>query len=208
MKERRNIMEPAKYKPGDLVYFATSEYSLATIPCPDCEGTLKWAIRFADDHEEEIDCQTCKKGFEGSKGYIEYNKWTPSVRLLTIKKIHEWKPEEGYSYLCDETITGPAGRIHRENDLFIDKKQAEALAEERYVSRMKNLAKNNFSKKFQGKEKLERLLSTVGFVRSERLLKAYEFIRWAEVSELIGKTETKRQYSKIKIENLIKEGIR
>lgn len=198
-------MDQPKFKENDKVYSASSTYVDSRIECPDCEGSLKWTVRFADDHEEEIDCQTCREGFYGPRGYVVHRNWKPSIELLTIKSIKGWEPEKGYYYFCKETSSGGSGRIHREYDLFPEKQEAEKKAEEKYKDRMKHIAQNNFSKRNRGKERLERLLSTIGFTRSKALRKAYDFIQWAEVSELIGKTESKNQYSKVKIEKALRD---
>ena len=178
-------MKP-QYEIGDKVYKAGTDYTDARVSCPDCLGTLKWTVVFADGEAVQVDCQTCKRGYMPPCGYIVYKQWQPSVDLLTIGQIHGWSPDEGFSYMCDETGIG-SGTVHRESDLFSDKTCAETAAQIKHVEQMKRIAQNNFSKKLGGSKAIGEMLSTFGYSRREAVIKAREFAMWAGLSGLIKK---------------------
>lgn len=177
-------MPAPKYEIGDKVFSAGRAYSTKRISCPDCLGTKLWTVVFADGTSEEIMCQTCKNGFEPASGVIAYNEWSPTVQPLTIGKIYGWEPDDGMKYMCNETGIG-SGTIHYERNLFTNREEAQAQAEEEHREWMKRLARNNFSKKFKGKDKIENMLSTFGFSRRMKLEKAREFAQWAKLSGVI-----------------------
>lgn len=174
----------AKYSIGDKVYKPDRVYDDKTISCPDCLGTKVWTVVFADGTSEEVMCQTCKSGFEPAKGYIIYKEWRPDVRLLTIGSIYGWGPEKGMCYMCEETGIG-SGTIHDEIDLFLNKDDAAMRAKELYIETMQTIAKNNFSNKFKGKEKIGEMLSMFGFERRQKLEKARQFVKWAKISGVV-----------------------
>lgn len=181
-------MDGMKFKIGDKVYKAGSDYSTKTISCPDCLGTKEWIVTFADGQSTSVDCQTCKVGYCAPYGHITYNEWQPTVRILTIGRIYDWSQDEGFRYMCNETGIS-SGSIYNENELFFDKKEAELHAENLYQEQMKRLAQNNFSKKFKGKEAIENMLSTFGYSRRAKFEKSRQFIQWAKISDLIPKKE-------------------
>ncbi len=173
-----------KYKKGDKVFFADRVYSSKCISCPDCLGTLKWIVTFADGESIEIDCQTCRDGFSGPKGTVCYNNWKPKISVLTIGSIKF--DDEKFKYMCDETGVG-SGQVYNEFDLHLDKNKADKQAKEKHKEGMKQLARNNFSKKFNGSKEIENMLSTFGFSRQQILVKKRKFIEWAEISDLVKK---------------------
>ena len=181
-------MKHMKYKLGDKVYKGATDYSVTTVSCPDCLGTLEWIVTFADGESMIIGCQTCKQGFSAPHGYISYNEWKPCTRQLTIGKIYDWNETDGFRYMCEETGIG-SGTIHKESELFIDKKDADQHSLNIYEEQMKMLARNNFSKKFNGKKAIEDMLSTFGYTRREKVEKSRKFIRWAKISGLLSKKD-------------------
>ena len=183
------MMDGIKFKIGDKVYKAGSDYSTKTIGCPDCLGTKEWIVTFADGQSLSVDCQTCKVGYYAPYGHITYNEWQPTVRLLTIGKIYDWNQDDGFRYMCDETGT-TSGSIYNESELFFEKKEAEQYAENIYQEQMKRLAQNKKKKKFKGKESIENMLSTFGYSRRAKIEKSRQFIQWAKISGLISKKET------------------
>ena len=173
----------SKYNRGDSVYCADTIYNKNKIACPDCLGKLKWKITFADGEELEIACQTCRDGYGESSGFVSYREHQPNVNLLTIGTIrYNEDDKEPFSYMCEETGIG-SGRVYYENkDLFSTKEEATKRAEEMYVERMKEIGKNNFSKRFGGTKELEKALSTFGYGRKEKMLKLKQFREWIELS--------------------------
>ena len=177
-----------KYAIGDKVWKAERQYKDKSIACPDCLGTKKWTVVFADGEALEIDCQTCKNGYMPPCGQITYKEWDAGVIYLTIGKIYDWSPEDGMRYMCEETGVG-SGTIHCEKDLFVNKDDAMARAKEDHIEGMKHLAQNNFSKKFKGKQAIENMLSTFGFSRRSKFEKMRQFVQWAKISGIIKEAE-------------------
>ena len=175
---------------GDVLFSAAQDYSDDKISCPDCLGTKEWTVVFADGEAMNIGCQTCKLGYEPPTGFIYYKTWKPNVRRLTIGKLSGFDDERGYSYMCNESGIG-SGTMWYEKDLFKTSDEAWVSANTKHEEAMKRLAQNNFSKKFKGKEAIETMLGTFGFGRKEKYVKAREFIRWANISGLIKKGESK-----------------
>lgn len=166
-----------KYNIGDKVWTAGSSYQQKTIQCPDCLGTKKWTITFADKHSEETKCFTCSRSYDGSLGYISYNEWQPTIEEYTIGLIQGM--DNGIPiYMCKETGIG-SGTLHRENNLFATKAEAEIYAQEEYIKRMAYIAENNFPKKGSFAKALER--DVYGFSRYEALRKEKQMRQWIEL---------------------------
>ena len=64
--------------------------------------------------------------------------------------------DEKFKYMCDETGVG-SGQVYNEFDLHLDKNKADKQAKEKHKEGMKQLARNNFSKKFNGSKEIVRL---------------------------------------------------
>ena len=180
-------MTQKTYKVGDSVFVGTVERSLNQVCCPDCLGTLKWLVVFADDSSAEVACQTCKKGFEPPCGKIDIGLWSPRVRKMTIGSVRSDSAEkEGrqLSYMCVETGVG-SGNVYYADDISDDELSAKKRADEKCEEHMRATAENNFSKKFGGTKELESALSTWGFSRAEQVRKAQEFRKWARISKIL-----------------------
>lgn len=181
----------ARFGKGDMVFAADSEYSENWLSCPDCLGTLKWLVVFADDDSVEVPCQTCKSGWNPPNGKIKTQIWKPKVSRYTVGSVRfndtDKKP---FSYMCEETGVG-SGRIYYDEDLFTEEEPAMERAQEKYEEQMRHIAQNNFSKKFGGTKAIEDALSTWGFSRKSQLEKAQTFRQWAKIGKLIGKKNDK-----------------
>lgn len=174
-----------RFKKGDVVFLADSVYEEKWVSCPDCLGTLTWLVVFADDSSEQVPCVTCSRGYEPPTGRIGYKEWRPLVRKVTIGSIrYDDTNEHPFSYMCQETGIG-SGRIYYDKDLFTDEELALKNAQEKNEMRMKDIAKNNFSKRFGGTKDIESALSTWGFSRRMQLEKARLFRQWANLAKLI-----------------------
>ncbi len=178
-----------KYKKGDKVFHPSKSFSTKHIVCPDCLGTKKWIVIFADGDTQEVDCQTCKSGFYGPSGSITYQHWEPTVQHLTIGSIKF--DDEKFKYMCEETGVG-SGTVYDEQKLYLNKDHAKDRAIQIHKEWMKQLARNNFSKKFNGAKQIEDMLSTFGYTRKALFEKKRKFIEWAEISELT-KTKGKKK---------------
>ncbi len=178
----------ARFSKGDVVYSAYTEYSANWVSCPDCLGTLKWAVVFADGEMVEVPCQTCKRGYEPPTGKIDTQMWKPVVRKVTIGAIRydgERKEEEQFSYMCEETGVG-SGRVYYDKDLYKIEMDAIIRSKQKMEEQMQHIAQNNFSKKFGGTKRIEDALSSWGFSRKCQIEEAQKFRQWAKISG-IGK---------------------
>jgi hypothetical protein len=165
-----------KYSQRDAVYAFGTTYAKKTIQCPDCLGTHKWTITFADGHSEECQCYTCARGWDGSLGVIHYSEWQPTVEKITITEVRYGS--EGAEYLSDYWGITDSGEpfhgthIYRDEDLFDNEADAQVAAEAAYERRMADLADNNFPKKGDFAKALER--STFGYCRYDAIRKTAE----------------------------------
>jgi len=178
-----------KYKKGDKVFAADRTYSDEKITCPDCCGTKNWTVVFADGEAVQVDCQTCKRGYEGPYGVIYFKQWKPFVHELNIGEI---RFDKEFSYMCVQTGIG-SGRLWPEAQLFATHKEAEIQAEADHQENMKSLARNNFSRKFKGKEQIEEMLSSFGFSQQRKYEKLQQFAQWAKLSEIIKPAKSRKQ---------------
>ncbi len=173
-----------KYSIGDKVWSFGVEYAPKLFQCPDCLGTKKWTIIFADGHSEETKCFTCSRSWEGSLGYIDYREWQPTVRQLTIGQFYGFRDGKT-QYMCEETGVG-SGTIHNEDTLFPTETEAREAVGKEFQRRMAYIAENNFPKKGSFAKALER--DIFGFCRYDAIKKEKEMRRWIE---LITQNEAK-----------------
>jgi hypothetical protein len=175
----------ARFGKGDTVFAADTSYAENWIGCPDCLGTLKWTVVFADGEAVEVECQTCKRGWNPPSGKVNITAWKPTVNKLTVGSVrYNDTDKQPFSYMCVETGVG-SGRVYHDEDLFTDVDAAQVKAQEKYEAQMQHIAQNNFSKRLGGTKELEGALSSWGFGRKLQLEKAQEFRRWAKISKII-----------------------
>ena len=184
-----------KYSVGDIVYAFGSSYANKSMQCPDCLGTRKWTVTFADGHSEECACYTCARGYEGSHGVIYYNEWEPSVERVVIKDVRFGS--EGAEYLSDYYARTDSGepfhgtRCHRDSNLFDNEEDAQAAAQVEYEKRMAYLADNNFPKKGDFAKALQR--STYGYCRWEAIRHTENMKQWLNLMRPLKPKGNKHQ---------------
>lgn len=61
---------PFRFEIGQSVWWASFEPEEEQYPCPDCGGTGRLRVLMHDDTMVSIECDTCKRGYEGPKGYL------------------------------------------------------------------------------------------------------------------------------------------
>jgi|SRR5665213_128632 len=177
----------SRFSRGDTVYAADTEYSESLLTCPDCLGTLKWIVVFADGHAQEVQCQTCRRGYEPPCGNIRVPLYKLRIRKLTIGSIRYNDTDKApFSYMCEETGVG-SGRIYYDEDLFTNEDSARFRAQEKHELQLKHIAQNNFSKRFGGTKELEATLSTWGFSRRLQIEAAAKFRQWAGIAGITKK---------------------
>jgi hypothetical protein len=95
-----------KYEIGQEVWVASFKAHEAFIVCPDCAGTGRLRVMFADDTIVSIECSVCGPGYEPPTGRIRVYDRRPLAMGTTITGVEvrdgkaEWRT--GYSYSVDE----------------------------------------------------------------------------------------------------------
>jgi len=166
----------AKYGKNEKVYTPTEDKVEVTMKCPDCLGTKVWMVIFPSGQVEDIDCQTCARGYEGPKGELTFTKW---------------KDEVSFRYMCKETGVG-SGHIYREDELFTNQEDAMKLARERSAKHKRHVAKRNF----KTREDIERMLNTYGYKRSVMPEIVEQFMSWVRFMKDENKSREKRTEEK------------
>ena len=186
-----------KYSVGDTIYVFGVNYAKKTMQCPDCLGTKKWSITFADGHSEDCPCYTCARGYEGPHGVVYYSQWVPSVDKYIVKDVQYGS--QGAEYLVDYSYTADDGRyytstrIFRDSEIFDNELEAGVAAQKGYEKRMADLADNNFPKKGDFAKALER--STYGFCRGETIIETEKMKQWLNLTRpLKPKQKHRRQF--------------
>ena len=120
-----------KYKIGDTAWYAQRKYQEKWIICPHCFGSRALTVILGDDSTVSIDCDCCRYGFEGSKGYIKHGEHLEDVREVIIERIELNQNELTYghsqSYSCKESelFDTKEEAINRANELAEEYKQEE-----------------------------------------------------------------------------------
>lgn len=172
-----------KFSKGDTIYAFGSTYAKKNMVCPDCLGSLKWSITFADGHSEECPCFTCSRGYEGPYGKIHYSQWVPSVEKYEVQEVRfgsqgaEYLVE--YWYSTDDGMSHHSNRIFRDAEIFDNEAEATVAAQAEYEKRMAYLADNNFPKKGDFAKALER--STFGYSRYAAIEETEKMKQWLDL---------------------------
>ena len=87
------------YKLNDKVWVAFLEHRENWVICPHCYGKRAITVILGDDSKVSIDCDCCRYGFEGSKGYIRSSVWVSGVKECMITKVEqEWPAKIEYGF--------------------------------------------------------------------------------------------------------------
>ena len=73
-----------KFNIGDKVWVALAEQQEKKVECPECCGKRKLQVILGDGTVVSIDCECCKYGYEGSRGFIQTNEFYVRVEPDTI----------------------------------------------------------------------------------------------------------------------------
>jgi hypothetical protein len=112
-----------RFSVGDEVFVATVTTTEKHVECPDCLGSRKWTVSTPAGETFEVDCQTCRHGYE-VRGFLVVSELTPVVYRTTIGSVRlDTHDERPVSYMVEATGVG-TGQIWYEDDIFV----LEALA--------------------------------------------------------------------------------
>ena len=119
-------MDKPKFNFGDYVYHAYLESSSVWVPCVSCNG-LAYNTIILDGETFTIDCEDCKRGWEGSNGNRSGYTFEPGVREGEICGVEKgsFEPYEfEYRIACG---TGSCW-ILKESDVFSTSEEAQDRA--------------------------------------------------------------------------------
>ena len=123
-----------KFDIGQTVWHASTTTQQFRHKCPDCNDTRAWEAKSPAGGVFGIPCPRCSvQHMTNDELRLEYTKFVPSVRQLTIGQIRASTIigdgyDAGNSYMCCETGIG-SGTVFNERDLFATKEEAYAAAE-------------------------------------------------------------------------------
>ena len=133
-----------KFNFGDYVYHAYLDSSSVWAPCVSCKGRGYNTI-VLDGETFTIDCEDCKRGWEGSNGNRSSYVYTPAVRegpICGLEKEHF----EPYDFEYRISAGSNSSWVLKEPDVFATKEEALARAEVLKKERDEEEAKRLLSK--------------------------------------------------------------
>jgi hypothetical protein len=109
-----------KFEIGQTVFRASWEPTETHVTCPECAGEGRMRVILPDEAIVSIECEGCKRGFEGPKGYlVAYDRAARVlIEVITGMEIRDGKTEWA------TTGTYRAS----EDDLFISEEEARTRA--------------------------------------------------------------------------------
>ena len=106
-----------KFQIGDTVWRPTFEASAAWVQCPDCCGEGRLRVIMGDETIVSIDCDNCKRGYDGPQGVLKVYNRRPYAECEAIMGIR--MEGAGINYQTNGTYTAS------ESSLFVN--EADAL---------------------------------------------------------------------------------
>jgi len=88
----------SKYNIGDKVWYAKTETKEKTVTCPDCFGQKALTVIKGDGSQVSIECEGCRRGYEGSQGYVTFYEWCASACLVVIERVEETAIKTEYGF--------------------------------------------------------------------------------------------------------------
>lgn len=137
------------FKIGDKVWYARAGRYETQILCPDCEGSRRVRVIFANNEETSIDCGGCSRGYEGSSGTITEYKFKADVHQTTIDGVDQYRNKTTYKVNGNEYMN--CYYSFDEKDIFGTEEEAvkrcqELIKEEVDIERDRLLRKEKDSK--------------------------------------------------------------
>jgi hypothetical protein len=119
-------MDKPKFNFGDYVFHAAVEGATEWIPCPDCNGDGYVTIVYQGE-TYTMDCEGCKRGYEGSSGRRERYTYEPIVREGTVEGVERYSSEP-YEFEYRLRAGSCSFWVLKEQDTFATREEAEARA--------------------------------------------------------------------------------
>ncbi len=92
-------MTTPKFNIGDKVWVAVAgNHNQIWTICPDCLGKMFLTVIVGNGSQITIDCECCKRGYEGCKGKIQEYQFQSSARQITVENIEFSNGQFRYNY--------------------------------------------------------------------------------------------------------------
>ena len=115
---------------GDTVFVAGYGDYEKKVQCPVCFGKKKVTLILGDDTHIELDCDYCRRGYEGSLGWVMEAGERGRVDACVITARGEKHTAEGieYTYISDRFFFSPSNAFATREEAQV---RADELAKER-----------------------------------------------------------------------------
>lgn len=134
----------AKYKIGDVAWYANRERKIKWLECPHCFGQKALTVILGDGSQVSIDCECCRRGLE-AWGRIESWEEVVAVKQITINRVEVFPDKVEYGFY-ESYRTEEINLFDTKEDAEV---RAEELAEEYRQEEFRRLeAKDKYSRKW------------------------------------------------------------
>jgi hypothetical protein len=128
-----------RFEIGDVAYAAMIVPKPENVVCPDCGGTRRIKVTLFDWTMHELECEFCRRGYEGAVGYIETKTCIPKAKSVILNGVSvngehaDWYTNEGVfaDYDMFETLEAAFARA-------LDKEKEFEEEEKRRMTRKYN----------------------------------------------------------------------
>ena len=109
-----------RFQIGQDVWQATFDAEPDYVRCPECAGTGHIRCLMPDDTMVSVDCEGCRRGYDGPQGVLQVYKRKPRASLVSIKGFEfrdgkvDWETTLSYR--------------SKDDDLFLTEEEAKARA--------------------------------------------------------------------------------
>ena len=118
-----------KFKIGDVVWLASSDWQSEPAECPDCLGEKAWEVVTPAGEIFSTHCRTCWHGYDGCSGTVSNYTYLPTVRRMTVGMVNTRQSDlkAEIQYMCEESGIG-SGSLWDEEKLFPTETEARIYA--------------------------------------------------------------------------------
>lgn len=109
----------AKYKIGDVLWFAQYNYTQVKKPCPVCFQKKEVTLILGNGDQIILPCQLCAARYDPPSGFVMEYEYTTKPEMIIIDRITTDSADEGKARYYSNC------RVFDEDALFVDKADAE-----------------------------------------------------------------------------------
>jgi len=123
------VIQP-KYEIGQQVWVVDVRDDVQSDTCPDCLGTKHWPITVPGGDTFDLECATCRYGFE-VRGFVSTHVTITIATQMTVGSILiNTSSDQPVTYMMNETGVG-SGQIWSQADVFATKADAQPRLKEK-----------------------------------------------------------------------------